>query len=76
MKTNTVAYGYNQDLILYYPTVKRLKLYVENLNMLITNYLFYSEKWPYNFKIICYSVPKYIEFSNNTRTFTKKINKI
>jgi hypothetical protein len=43
MKTNTVAYGYNQDLILYYPTVKRLKLYVENLNMLITNYLFYSE---------------------------------
>jgi hypothetical protein len=59
---------------LYYPTVERLKLYVENLNMLIANYLFYSEE---NDRIIsklsvirCQNT---LNFSINTRTFTKKL---
>jgi hypothetical protein len=78
MKISTVAFGYIiKILILYCPTVERLKLYVENLNMLIANYLFYSEENDRIIsKIISYSVPKYIEFSINTRTFTKTINKI
>jgi hypothetical protein len=44
MKKYSCLWLHNQDLILCYPTVERLKLYVENLNMLIANYLFYSEE--------------------------------
>jgi hypothetical protein len=56
-----------------YPTVERLKLYVENLNMLSANYLFYSEENDRIIsKIISYSMPKYIEFFQLTQNIYKK----